>query len=111
MIVPRPYGRILSAAEAGLWRDAGEAREAAAREALGDLAGRHGVTVHVHPLAVAPVRAALSPWGDGARVVADEGMPRDACTLETEAGIVRAGLSDQLAILDAALHQAALCHA
>ena len=191
MIAPRPFGRILTAEEAGLWRDAGEALQAvardaaasrahaatalageraaleksledeaalqtarvlaaaaadaqralqsmrtdiaatiaagvrkilgaldpaeavaaAAKEAVAHLAARHGVTVHVHPNAAQRVREALQQWGEGARVVADDGLPPDACTLETEAGIVRAGLSDQLAILEAALQHAALCHA
>jgi flagellar biosynthesis/type III secretory pathway protein FliH len=91
--------------------DVGEAVAAAAREALAELAGRHGVTVHVHPSCAPRVREVLAPWGDGARVVADDGLPDDACTLETEAGIVRAGLCDQLGILAAALEQAALSHA
>jgi type III secretion protein L len=191
VIAPRPFGRIVPAAEAGLWRSAGEAMEAARREAaasrvhaaetlaaeraaleqtlaadmdrqtaqalaeaaagaqvalqtlradiaatitaalrkilgqidlaeavstaateaLAELSARHGVTLHVHPVCATRVRQAVAPWGDGARVVGDETLPHDACTLETEAGIVRAGLSDQLSAVSAALAQAALCHA
>ncbi len=191
MIAPRPLGRMMPAAEAGLWRDAGEALEAARREAaaarahaaetlaaeraaleqaladesarqtaraladaaagaqlalqslradiaatlaaamrkmlgqldlaeavaaaateaLAELSARHGVTLHVHPLCAARVRQEVAAWGEAARVVADDTLPPDACTLETEAGIIRAGLSDQLEVLAAALAQAALCHA
>jgi type III secretion protein L len=91
--------------------DLAEAVAAAAAEALAELSARHGVTLHVHPICVARVRQEVAPWGDGARVVADDTLPTDACTLETEAGIIRAGLSDQLAIVADALAQAALCHA
>lgn len=75
----------------------------AARHALQELATRNGVAVHVHPDQAAGVRTILAELGDGVRVVGDETLPADACTIETQAGIVRAGLSEQVAILQSAL--------
>jgi flagellar biosynthesis/type III secretory pathway protein FliH len=41
----------------------------------------------------------LGTEGDRIRIVLDETLASDSCTIETEAGIVRAGVSDQLAAI------------
>ena len=86
--------------------DVATAVAAAARHAVGELAARQAVLVHVHPACTGATRTALLGWGDGVRVTGDDALPEDACTIETPAGIVRAGLREQLAVLQAALHAA-----
>lgn len=83
-----------------------EAVAAAARVALADLAQSRAIAVHVHPECAEATRTALAEWGEGVRVIADHTLPEDSCTIESPAGIVRAGLSDQLAILQAAILRA-----
>ena len=87
--------------------DMAEAVARAAAHALGEVSARHGTTVHVHPTGLAHARAALEGAANGVRIVADENLPPDGCVLETEAGLVRATLSDQLAVLRTAFLNAA----
>ncbi|WP_158921294.1 FliH/SctL family protein [Acidisphaera sp. S103] len=80
--------------------DLAEAVARAARRAVAELADRHAAIVHVHPSAVVVTRARL---GGAVRVVGDDGLEPDACVVETPSGSVRAGLSEQLASLRAAM--------
>jgi type III secretion protein L len=96
-------GRAVAKVVGGL--DTAQAVAAAARQALDELHARHGIVVHVHPDCAATTRQALQDWGESVRVVGDNTLPSDACTIETPAGIVRAGLREQVAILQAALRQ------
>jgi type III secretion protein L len=80
--------------------DLAEAVARAAQRAVAELAERHAAIVHVHPTAVTVTRARL---GGGMRVVGDDGLEPDACVVETPSGTVRAGLTEQLASLRAAM--------
>ncbi len=75
----------------------------AARHAIDELAARHGVVVHVHHDCVQQTRTALAGADPHVRIVGDGTLPADACMLETDAGIVRAGLSEQVQALRKAL--------
>jgi type III secretion system HrpE/YscL family protein len=79
--------------------DLGETVARAASVALSEVSIRHGLILHVHPTAAAQLRAVLGTEGDRIRIVLDETLASDSCTIETEAGIVRAGVSDQLAAI------------
>lgn len=85
-----------------------DAVAAAARRAIADLVDRNAITVRVARAQVDRVRAALAAFGQAAMIVGDEGVPDDACIIETRAGFVRAGLSEQLALLRQALQQEAI---
>jgi type III secretion protein L len=88
-----------------------EAVARAAQRAIADLTERNGLIVRVHPASATRTRVLLSGRGEGARVVADESLLPDECTIETRAGFVRAGLSEQIAILREALRERALTNA
>lgn len=91
--------------------DLAEAVARAARRAIAELTDRSGLVVRVNPLAAARTRARLAThWGD-VRIIADETLPPDECTIETRTGFVRAGLSEQLDVLRAALRDEAMTHA
>ncbi len=87
--------------------DLAEAVARAARRAVEDLRGRHGIVVRVAPACAAAVRARLSGLAEDLLVVEDRALQADDCVIETGAGSVRAGLSQQLAVLRDALDRAA----
>jgi flagellar biosynthesis/type III secretory pathway protein FliH len=87
--------------------DVAEAVARAAREAIDELVERNGIVVRVHPAQVALVRERLAGWGEAARVVSDDTLPRDGCVIETQAGFIRAGLGEQVEIMRRALAEAA----
>jgi len=91
--------------------DLAEAVARAAQRALLELSERHAVVVHVHPAAQPATRARLSAWESDVRVAGDADLAADSCVIETPAGFVRAGLSDQLAVLQSALRAAAAADA
>jgi len=78
----------------------------AAAVALAELHERHGIVLRVAPAAVAAVAAKLGPT-EGVLIVPDPVLPPDACRIETQAGVVQADLTAQLATLRTALTEAA----
>ncbi len=91
--------------------DLAEAVARAARRAIAELTDRNSLIVRVNPMAAPRTRGLLTAHGDGIRIVADETLQPDECTIETRTGFVRAGLSEQLAALREALRDEALAHA
>ncbi len=87
--------------------DLAEAVARAARRAVEELRGRHGIVVRVAPACAAAVRARLSGLAADLLVAEDRTLDVDECVIETGAGTVRAGLSQQLAVLRDALDRAA----
>jgi len=86
-----------------------------APEVMGDIAGQAlaasraragAVVLRVHPEDLAAVEQARGRWGASAlvvRLVADPGVGRHGCVVETPAGRVDARLESQLAALERAL--------
>ena len=81
-----------------------QAVAAAAQRAIADLVDRNALTVRVAGAQADRVRTLLAAWGHAASVIGDPALAEDACIVETRAGFVRAGLSEQLALLRQALH-------
>lgn len=88
-------------------RGLAEAVARAAERAVSELSERNAVTVRVAPNAFVATGARLEVTAPAVRVVADGTLPADGCIIETNAGFVRAGLSEQLANLETALLAAA----
>lgn len=86
--------------------DLADAIARSAQRALAGLVELHGITIRISPETLNSVRARL-PDNGGLRVVPDETLAADACIIETRAGFIRAGLSEQLAVLRQALREAA----
>jgi len=90
-----------------------------APEVMGDIAAQAlaasrakagAVVLRVHPDDLAAVEQARGRWGSGAlvvRLVADAGVGRHGCVVETPAGRVDARLESQLAALERALSRGA----
>ncbi len=80
------------------------------RNALNTVRGQQKVTVRVSPADEQAVASALSAMTAGSSgssfltIVADARLPRDSCILESELGVVDAGLETQLKALEHAFH-------
>lgn len=80
------------------------------RNALNTVRGQQKVTVRVAPADEQAVASALSAMTAGSAessfltIVADARLPRDSCILESELGVVDAGLETQLKALEHAFH-------
>jgi type III secretion protein L len=83
--------------------DLDTAAAAAAAHAVAQLRERARIVVRVAPARVDAVRASLAPWGEACRLEPDTTLGPDDCTIETEAGFMRAGLAAQLEVLREAL--------
>ncbi|HXU80461.1 MAG TPA: FliH/SctL family protein [Polyangia bacterium] len=80
--------------------------EIAAQALAASRAKAGAVVLRVHPEDLAAVEASRARWGHGAlvvQVVADGGVGRHGCVVETPAGRVDARLASQLAALEQAL--------
>jgi len=87
--------------------DLAEAVARAAQRAVAELTAQHTMTVRVSPLAQDRTAARLASHDATVRVIADATLPSDGCIIETPAGFVRAGISEQLDAIRAALTAAA----
>jgi type III secretion protein L len=85
--------------------DCAEAIARAALHAVAELQDRGQISVRVPPERAEGVQQALR--AAGLAVVADAALAGDECVVETAAGFVRAGISEQVAALRAALLGAA----
>ena len=87
--------------------DLAEAVARAAQRAVAELTAQHTMIVRVSPVAQDRAATRLASHGATARVIADATLPSDGCIIETPAGFVRAGISEQLDAVRAALIAAA----
>lgn len=83
--------------------DMADAVARAAVHAINGLHDRNGIVLRVAPDLVARLRERLP----SVEVIADTTLQPDDCVVQTQAGFVRAGLQAQVAILQAALTDAA----
>lgn len=84
---------------------------AIAAEAVRAAAGERYLTIRIAPAALPAVQEAAHGWrrvrSTGAiDIVADDTLAEFDCVIETEIGILRAGLNEQLAAIRQALHEA-----